>query len=281
MSTYGNRPMPVHTWAITLASASITVDVGGTSEVCAIADGTYYGWGTTAGYIAAAGTLAKAIGDALALHSLISIALARYVVADVEAVVFPGFKFSISTTGSPAYVRVTAVTGIDDARVGVISLPWQASGVGNSWSLYSQACTDGVWSGMSEVTNKVPARRWVAKQRRAAYSGATRTVVRAGARIMYRFTHEAVFGRWIDQLNASQAVYASQAGTSVLDTYGTLDRLCEAVSQGAGLRVWLDDVTMIAGSLDFADDLRTEDLVTMTSLGGRRHQVTLPYVVDP
>lgn len=271
------QPLPVFAWPVTFASDSITVEVvtggGTTTEVCAIANGSPWGWKTGASYGAATDSLAYYVGQALLAHTLITAVAAEYVDGQTERVP----RYSVACTAAPALsISITAVTGIAKEALGIVALPHALVAGGGVFTFTSAGACDGVFSGANDLTEKDYGRLFVASQRFAALAKSSRSNVWAGSnnQTSRRYRLLRICRRYLDRRYAAQSLDATQAGTLTADTYGTIDRLIEAAVNGSNILVSEDATTSQECVLDFGDDPTVDDFVSQASLGGRRYDAT-------
>lgn len=155
------------------------------------------------------------------------------------------------------------------------------NGVGSTVS--TTGFHSGIWAPMVPWTDIEVEPGYIAQQAISPFDASKRTVVELGARSVQIAQWRIVPMRDITEVYARQTAAAAVAGTSTADTYGTLERLVDAVvGSSRDLRLITEDGTGYTCTLQWERDLSTADLAEREeSRGGRRYTVTMPLLVQP
>lgn len=276
------RRYPLLTWQISYGStvswsASVTRSAGGPVPVSGtIAAGTYWGQQGAAveGSTTPHGDLAASIQAAL-------------IAAGHASATVTGTWVASPTTGWPEVtLTIGGVTNalswsltISDAtarrRLGYLSSPVTSSGM----TITTTCNQDGIFTPLVPWAQVTASAGTIATQVRSPFDQSQVTRVNLGTRDLRVAQWLHVPMRYICAAYAQMDAAAAQAGTSVLDTYNTLERLVDVLPDAHSLRLHESATAFEDVDVDWSADPATTTLSEPSGQGGRRHTVSIPLVL--
>lgn len=274
---------PAHSWQVDV-SGDIDVTINGTTETISLAGSDLWGFDPSSSGTSAVTGLPGYLASRIATHSLVSSASASWVTGTANAE--PRWTIAITGTGNltsnptikvaEALSRQMGLHGTVSS--GTITITGTFVPLSTSGSFASTGFNDGVWSPNRDAAYEEVVVSRVARQVRSPTAPGSYTVVSLGSRDGRIVRHLNVDRRHVTNERAAQSLYATQAGTDPGDTYGTLERMIDAAVNAQTLRLYRAAGNYTGVGLVWEDGLSTDDLVSTASVGGRRVDVTIPYV---
>jgi hypothetical protein len=274
---------PAHAWQVDL-SGDIDVSINGTDETIAIAGSDLWGFDPDGSGDSSVTGLAGYIASRVATHSLVSSATATW----VTGTTFPEVRYRIDITASVTLTQaptIKAATALA-RQIGMHGTPsggnitvtglWTP--LTTSGSVQSTGFNDGVWAPNRDAAWEDVRVARVARQTRSPTNAGAFTAVSLGSRDGRSVNHRSVDRRYVTIERAGQTLYATQAGTDTGDTYSTLEGMVDAAVAGATFRLYRAAGDYTSCGLVWEDGLSTDDLVSSSSVGGRRVDVVIPYL---
>jgi hypothetical protein len=275
---------PLVSWDVVVPAFTITVDVDGDVEVLNVPAGTYDGWNTTGTAtsdrrVAAAGSLAKVIGDAIETHSEILSCTERYGTLSTGA---PGYQIDIVTL-SPTTKPVTITATNNAAALALFGLSVGAGRPSGSDPIRVPTRTAGVWRPNTDGGRQEPDYTVIGSGAWSPYNPSANDRIRIGGQLAWLVSWEFVQASDITREINGLADYLPLAGRAAGDTRGTLDDLVEAAAQGLDLSLALPPIGTAA--VDYrtciipdTGNLSRSRFTTEAAVGGRMYSVTLPLL---
>jgi hypothetical protein len=276
---------PLVSWGVTVPAFTITVTAGSAvSEVLNVPAGTYDGWKTTGlasggdRRVAAAGSLAKVIGDALETHTSIVSVASSYGVLSTGA---PGYRLLIVATPAAQPVEITATNNA--AALALFGLSVGVLRGSNSDPVDVPTRTAGVWRPNTDGGRQEPDYTVIGSGAWSPYNPSANDRIRIGGQLAWLVSWEFVQASDITREINGLADYLPLAGRAAGDTDGTLDDLVEAAAQGLDLSLALPPIGTAA--VDYrtciipdTGNLSRSRFTTEAAVGGRMYSVTLPLL---
>lgn len=276
---------PLVSWGVTVPTFTIGVSVDGlVAETLTVPGGTYQGWSTTGTQTsgrrsAAAGSIAKVIGDAIQTHTDILACTETYGTLTSGA---PGYQIAVATLSpTTKSVFITATSNL--AALALFGLAVGDGRPTGSGPISVARRTAGVWRPNTDGGRQEPVYTAIGSGAWSPYNPAANDRIRIGGQIAWLVSWEYVQASDITREINGLADYLPLAGRSAGDTSGTLDDLLEAAAKGLALSLALPPIGTAA--IDYrtciipeTGNLTRDRYTTEAAAGGRMYSVSLPLL---